>query len=71
MISAVPLEFTRGNGKQSFSMLDPFSCETELFPFVFLKWMSGKAFIQKAIYQEEESRKAIFVIKKIISNKKI
>ena len=59
------LDYSSRNGKQSFSMLDPFSCEIELFPFVFLKWMSGKAFIQKAIFREEIPNSATFVIKKI------
>ena len=58
------LEFSRSHGKQSFSLLDPFSCETEIFPFVFLKWMDGKAFIEKSLFPlDNSSATAIFVIK--------
>lgn len=58
------LEFTRSHGKQSFSLLDPFSCETELFPFLFLKWMDGYAFIEKVLFPlHGSSTNAIFVIK--------
>jgi hypothetical protein len=59
------LEFSRDHGKQSFSLLDPFSCETELFPFIFLKWMDGYAFIEKVLFPlHGSSTNAIFVIKR-------
>ena len=45
------LEMQRGHGKQSTSLIDTFSCEIELFPYVFLQWdMDG--YIEKAIYPD-------------------
>jgi len=37
LTGAVYLEMQRGHGKQSTSLLDHFSCEIELFPYVFLQ----------------------------------
>jgi len=57
------LEFSRMHGKKSFSLLDPFSCETELFPFIFLKWMDGKAFIEKILFPlDNSSTSGIYII---------
>ena len=57
------LEMQRGHGKQSTSLLDPFSCEVELFPYVFLQWdMDG--YIEKIIYPDPNNlTHGIFLIK--------
>ena len=61
------LEMQRGHGKQSTSLLDPFSCEIELFPYVLLQWdMDG--YIEKIIYPDQyNSTYGIFVIKPIVT----
>ena len=58
------IEYSRGHGKRTFSVLDPFSCELELFPYVFLTWMSGKAYISRVIKSKIVNNKVVFVIKK-------
>ena len=61
------LEIQRGHGKQSTSLLDPFSCEIELFPYVFLQWeMDG--FIEEIIYPNPNNLiHGIFVIKSSVT----
>ena len=63
LTGTIYLEMTRGHGKQTTSLLDPFSCEIELFPYVFLQWdMDG--YIEKTVYPNpNNSTRAIFVIK--------
>jgi hypothetical protein len=60
------LEMQRGHGKQSTSLLDPFSCEIEHFPYVFLQWdMDG--YIEKIIYPDLNNLTyGIFAIKLIV-----
>lgn len=60
------LHFSRSHGKRSLSNMDPFSCETELFPFVFLKWLNGVAFIERFMkIREDKPAEVLFIIKKI------
>jgi len=60
------LHFSRGHGKRSLSYLDPFSCETELFPFVFMNWLNGDAFIERFFrIRENKPAEVLFVIKKL------
>ena len=62
------LHFSRSHGKQALSNLDPFSCETELFPFVFLNWFNGDAFIERFIkIRENKPAEVLFIIKKLKS----
>ena len=63
LTGCIYLEMTRGHGKQTTSLLDPFSCEIELFPYVFLQWeMHG--FIEEIIYPDLNNlTHGIFVIK--------
>lgn len=59
------IQMSRGHGKQSLSMLDPFSIELEFFPFVFIQWIVGKAYVESIIFPDEFSKtEVIFVIKK-------
>ena len=65
---AIFLEMQRGHGKQSTSLLDPFSCETEIFPFVFLSW-NLKGYIKKLLHPKiDDQTYAIFVIKPLMQN---
>jgi hypothetical protein len=65
LTGCIYLEMQRGHGKQSTSLLDPFSCEIELLPYVFLQWdMDG--YIEKIIQPDpNNSTYGIFVIKPI------
>ena len=67
LTGCIYLEMQRGHGKQSTSLLDLFSCEIELFPYVFLKWdLDG--YIEKTIYPDpNNSTYGIFVIKPIVT----
>ena len=57
------LEMERGHGKQTTSILDPFSCEIELFPFIFLQW-DLVGYIEKIIFPAPNNfTHGIFVIK--------
>ena len=61
---SIYLEYSRGHGRRSYSDLDPFCCEFELFPFVFLTWMRNKAYIARLIKNKTKKNGVIFVIKK-------
>ena len=55
---------SRSHGRQSTSKLDPFSCETEIFPYVFLEW-NLEGYSDKVLYaNKSDHTKAIFCIKK-------
>jgi len=59
------IQMSRGHGKQSLSMLDPFSIEPEFFPFVFLQWIDGKAYIDAVLFPDVNCKtEVIFVIRK-------
>ena len=61
---SIYLEWTRENGKVSSSILDPFCCETEFLPFVFLQMFRGNIFITDFLTQYEgDKRRGVFVIK--------
>ena len=63
LTGCIYLEMTRGHGKQSTRLLDPFSCEIELFPFIFLQW-DLVGYIEKIIFPAPNNfTHGIFVIK--------
>lgn len=54
----------RLHGRRSFSLLDPFSCEVELFPYVFLSFGIG-GYIEKVLRVDPQNlTEGVFVIKK-------
>lgn len=64
--SFVALRMTQLHGKMGSSELDPFSCEPEVFPYLFLDWFSSFYYIEKLIYTGvKNSRDTMFIIKKL------
>ena len=60
------LEWTRGHGKLSSSVLDPFSCETELFPFACLQIFKGKIHVSNFLqFDENDNREGVFVLEAV------
>jgi len=55
--------FNEFSGKMGFSTLDPFSCEIEIFPYVYLNWFTGEARIE-FIKDTRYMRRGWFVIRK-------
>jgi len=54
------------HGKMGTGKLDPFSCEPEFFPFVFLEWFDKKACVERILFpSNSESRDVLFLIKRI------
>lgn len=55
--------FSELHGKMGFSTLDPFSCEIEIFPYMYLNWFTGQARIE-FIKDTRHLRRGWFVIRK-------
>ena len=61
---SIYLEWTRNHGNKSSSLLDPFSCETELFPFAVLRMLGENAYVSEFLpFDRNDSRNGVFVIK--------
>ncbi len=61
------LGWSEAHGKLGLSNLDPFACETELFPFLFLLWSDGLGYIERFIPDHlDRPRRGFFVIRKML-----
>lgn len=57
------LEFSEYHGKMGFSKLDPFTCEIEFFPYVYLNWFDNEVKLQ-FLKDKSHTRRGWYIIRK-------
>jgi hypothetical protein len=68
---ALYVHMSRSHGKQGLSLLDPFACEPELFPYVVLNWLNGVAYVEQIIpILNGSPANGVFVIRPIVAIKR-